>query len=66
MAVAKDIRKLVGKLVRFKSNRTYPYVRNIWTGKIEEQVRRETCIDGSWHDTGSIEIIEILKKEEDL
>jgi len=64
MATPKEMRKIIGKTIKFKSSITNVFMCSVWSGIVGEQVRSETCIDGRWHDTKSIEIIEILKDEE--
>jgi len=64
MATPKEMRRLIGKRIRFESNRSgviHP-LREI-IGVVEDQVRGETHIGGDWHDTKSIKVIEVVRVE---
>ena len=57
---AADARKLIGKTVRYKSDKSRAYVKCEWVGVIEEVVRTEVYINGDWERLKGVEVLEVL------
>lgn len=61
---ASDLRRLIGKTVTFKSDRTsWLYTCPTNTGIVIEVVRTEVYIAGDWHNIKTIEIIKVHEEE---
>ena len=62
---ASDLRKLIGKVVRFKSDRTRSFNYEwVATGIIIDVVRTEVCIGGDWHTNKYVDILEVMEDVE--
>ena len=57
-----ELKPLVGRLVRFRSNRTMNSLDDIQVGRVGEIAGREVCIRGDWHDIRSLEVLGIIEE----
>lgn len=58
---AQEVRKLIGKVVQYKSNLSRRGCFPIWCGGVMEVFKTEVLINGDWHDIKTLEIIEVIE-----
>lgn len=54
-----DLRKLIGKEIKFKSNKTRQWLNQIEIGIVKEVVRREVYINGDWHEIKNFVVLSV-------